>query len=109
MNLRRSATHLHRAAALAIGLLSREHNSILTEALRSPARVLRRSCPLRSALLRKAVMVQIRITASLLAAVLATGASAGEPEFKQFLAANCLDCHDKATKASGLVLEDLLS
>jgi hypothetical protein len=53
-------------------------------------------------------MVLMRITALLLAAVLTAAASAGEPEFKQFLTANCLDCHDRTTKASGLVLEDLM-
>ena len=50
-------------------------------------------------------MIHARISALFLAASLVAPALAGEPDFQQFIATNCLECHDRETKASGLVLE----
>jgi hypothetical protein len=54
-------------------------------------------------------MIHARISALILAANCLTAVAAGEPDFRKFITANCLDCHDRTTKAAGLVLEELPS
>src|SRR5262245_7773347 len=60
---------------------------------------------------RSAVMICKRILVLVLATIALAAASADEPPgaFKPFIEANCLDCHDRATKSGGLALDDLLT